>query len=104
MSEDNQNVTKNMVAIVDADGTTVNVDPELLRQYVDEAFDHLRDQKKANTLYKEVVEAAAETTGVAKPLLNKWIKARFKDETKKLKAVAETFESLEAAIAVKQGQ
>lgn len=96
-----ENVTGNMIAIQNEEGETVNVDPELLRQYKEEAFEHLVAEKKAKTLYKEVLDAMADTVKLKKGVLNKWLKAKFKDETNKQKQIAEQFDSLDAAVEVK---
>lgn len=94
---DQDNVTGNQVGINTEDGTK-NVDPELLAEYKDEAFEHLLAIKKATTLFKETVETLSETTGIPKNVLSKWLKTRFKDKVKAMKAETETIEALDAAV------
>lgn len=77
---------------------TKNVNPELLRGYRDEAFGYLRAEATAKDGFKEVIETVAETTDIPKGVLSKWFKARFKEETDKQKALAASFDALDAAV------
>lgn len=94
---DQDNETGNQVGIETEDGTK-NVDPKLLAEYKTEAFEHLTSIKKATTLFKETVEALSETTGIKKNILSKWLKTRFKEKVKAMKAETETIEALDAAV------
>lgn len=94
---DEDNTTGNQVGIPTEDGTK-NVDPELLTEYKNEAFEHLLAIKKATTLFKETVETLSETTGIKKNILSKWLKTRFKDKVRAMKAETETVEALDTIV------
>jgi len=52
---------------------------ELLQNYKQEAFGPLADVETANAGLKEIVEAAAEATGVEKKIISKYFKLSYKD-------------------------
>lgn len=91
------NTTGSQVGIETEDGTK-NVDPKLLTEYKNEAFEHLTAVKKATTLFKETVEVLSDKTGIKKNVLSKWLKTRFKDKVRAMKAETETVEALDAAV------
>lgn len=96
--QDDGNVTENLKPITIGD-ETVNVDPELLRKYKDEAFGYLKAEAQEKTNFKDAVEAMSETFGIDKGVLSKWLKASFKAETKKASQLAQAFEQLDVAAA-----
>lgn len=94
---DQDNVTGNQVGINTEDGVK-NVNPELLAEYKENAFEFLTAIKKATIRFKEEVETISDSTGIKKNIISKWLKTRFKEKVKAMKAEAETIEALDAAI------
>ena len=53
---------------------------KLLQAYKTEAFAPLADMETANNVLKEIIEAAAESTGVEKKIIGKYFKLSYKDQ------------------------
>lgn len=75
----------------------VTIDGELFQGYINESFDYLDKIAEATELFKEVVETVAETTGLKKPLVSKYLKARHAAATKVAKDLGELFTALDEA-------
>lgn len=86
---------------IDIDGETFNVDAELFREYRQRAFDELTNKNEADAKFKEEVETLAETTGIKKGLLSKYLKASHAAKTKALKAEVDSFEALDNVVAAR---
>lgn len=52
----------------------------LLKNYKTEAYAPLADIETANANFKEIVETAAESTGVDKKIITKYFKLSYKDQ------------------------
>lgn len=85
------------VAIANTDGSTVEVDVELFKGYQQEAFSYLEEEAAQKEKLKEVIETLAETTGLDKKVLTKYIKQKFKDATKEQTVLGEFFAALDDA-------
>jgi predicted solute-binding protein len=83
--------------IATKDGT-VKIDSALFQGYTDEAFEYLEAIADAQTKFKEVVETVAETTGLKKPIVAKYLKARFEQKTKDAKDLGNLYSALDAAV------
>lgn len=92
-----ENTTSQQVGIPTPEGVK-NVDPELLKGYRDEAFNHLNAEADAKEKFKEVVETVSETTGLKKPLISKWLKTHFKAKIAAMRAEADAVEALDKAV------
>jgi predicted solute-binding protein len=87
----------NMVTVETEDGS-VEFDAEVFNAYKDEAFTHLAAEAEAKTLVKEVIETLAETTGLDKKLVGKYLKAAYKAKTKEQRQLGEAFAAIDAAL------
>lgn len=85
------------IAIKNTDGATVEIDVELFKGYQEEAFEYLRQEADQKANFKDAVETLADTIGVDKKVLTKYIKQRFKDATKEQTVLGEFFASLDDA-------
>jgi predicted solute-binding protein len=94
---DSNNVSANAIPVVTADGTA-NVQPELLREYLKEAFSHLDAMNTAKLKLKEVIEAAADGTGLSKKLVGKYFKARYSAKVKETTELGALFERLDEVV------
>lgn len=93
-----ENATEDQVTITIGE-ESYNIDPDLLRQYAIEAYEILKREAEAKADFKGAVETMEETFGIPKTVLSKWLKARYKAETKKASELAEAFEQLDAGVA-----
>jgi hypothetical protein len=75
----------------------VTINAALFQGYIEEAFDHLDAAAEAQELFKEVVETVAETTGLKKAIVSKYLKARHAAATKQTKELGELFTALDDA-------
>jgi predicted solute-binding protein len=75
----------------------VNINAALFQGYIDEAFDHLEAAAAAVEKFKEVVETVSETTGLKKPVVSKYLKARYETKTKDAKELGELYTALDNA-------
>jgi predicted solute-binding protein len=82
---------------IEIDGQMVEIDGELLKGYRDEAFEILRKEQEAKQDFKAAMEAQAETLGIPKKLLTKYLKAAYKAKTKEARALGTLFEQLDEA-------
>lgn len=98
MTQEDQADNSDLVSVTIGD-ETVNVDPKLLREYKAEASKYLNEEADAKAGFKEAVETMAETFGIEKGVLSKWLKAAHKAETKKTTELAQAFEQLDVAVA-----
>lgn len=85
------------VTITTADGSK-EIDPALFSQYKDEAFGYLDTLEEAKGALKEVIETLAESTGLKKGLISKYLKARHAEKTKDAIAEGKTFAELDEAV------
>lgn len=92
MSETSENIT------ITVGDESFSVDPNLLRQYTAEAFRILQEEAEAKADFKAGVETMEETFGIPKAVLSKWLKARYKAETKKAQELASAFSQLDAGV------
>ena len=88
-----------MVTIETPDGV-IELDADLLNGYRTEAFEFLRDEAEAKRDFKDAVEAQAETLGISKKLLTKYLKASFKAKTKEARELGDLFTQLDEATKV----
>lgn len=96
MSEQ-ENVTQNQVGIPTAEGVK-NVNPELLKSWKDEAFTYLKAEAVEKAKFKDLVKTIADSTGIKKGIISKWLKARYEDKIKDLSQVTETLEALNSTV------
>lgn len=101
---DDANVTSNAITIEVANGQTANIQPDVLREYVREAYGYISEQEKAKGDLKELVETVAETTGLKKGVINKYFKARYKQATEAEKSLGKLFTQLDEALEVKKNE
>lgn len=94
----------NTVNIELPDGTTVEVDSAVLIGYRDECFEFLREEADQKRNFKDAIEAQAETLGIDKKYLGKWIKQAFKAKTKETSALGELFSALDEAATQENSQ
>jgi hypothetical protein len=87
----------NLVIIENIDGTSVEIDADLFKQYQSEAFEYLREEAEQKSNFKEAVETIAETTKLDKKVLTKYFKTKFKEKTKEASALGEMFAALDQA-------
>jgi len=85
--------------LVTIDSSNIEIDVALFNAYQQEAFLHLRTLEGAKEQLKEVVETMAETTGLPKTLLSKYLKAKYAEKTKELSEVGKCFEALDEGTA-----
>lgn len=90
-----------MATFTNPDGKVVEFDPELFREYQEEAFGYLNeiDEQKANL--KSVLETMIETTGIDKKVLTKYIKDSYKAKSKETIQLGEAFAAINEAIVEK---
>lgn len=98
MTTEDTSSTQDQVGIPTPDGVK-NIHPDVLKGYRDEAFGYLKAETEAKASYKDVLEAIETTSGIKKGLISKWLKALYKAETDKAKALATTFQALDDAVA-----
>jgi hypothetical protein len=91
------------VTTIETKAGNVTINAELFQGYINEAFDHLDAVAEADELFNEVVETVAETTGMKKPLVKKYLKARHKAQTKATKELGELFTALDNATVGAEG-
>lgn len=87
----------NTITIDLADGTAT-INDELFKEYLKEAYEHLTAKQEAEEMFKEVVETVAETTGLKKAKVSKYLKQRFEAKTKETKELGELFAKLDEAV------
>lgn len=85
------------VTIEMPDGETIELDADLLREYREESFGYLKKEAEAKAEFKDAIEAQAETLGIDKKFLAKYIKASYKAKTNEAKALGELFTALDDA-------
>lgn len=83
---------------IEVNGTMVEIDGELFKGYRQEAFEHLDNKSEAEARFKEVVETVAETTGLKKGVVSKFLKTSYDAKLKELKDQAELFGAIEEAV------
>jgi hypothetical protein len=88
-----------MVTIETPDGV-IELDADLLNGYRTEAFEFLREEAEQKRNFKDAVEAQAETLGISKKLLTKYLKASFKAKTKEARELGDLFTQLDEATKV----
>lgn len=96
MSEDT-NVTENIIAIKIGE-TTATVDPELLLEWVKESNANFNAIEKVKTEHKELVTTIVETTKIPKKLVNKFLRARFKESTEEESQAGNVIRQLDEAL------
>ena len=85
------------VTVAMPDGVSIELDADLLREYREEAFGYLKKEAVAKSEFKDAMEAQAETLGIEKSLLTKYIKACYKAKTNEAKELGELFAALDDA-------
>jgi Fe-S cluster assembly ATPase SufC len=80
---------------IEIDGEAVEIDGELLKEYREESFEFLRKEAEAKRDFKDAVEAQAETLGIDKKILTKYLKSAFKAKTKEQSELGKVFEALD---------
>lgn len=83
---------------IEVNGVAATFDHELMKGYLKEAFEHLDDVSEAQALFKEVVEAVADTTKLKKGKVAKYFKTKYKAKTSELKDEAELFGKLDEIV------
>lgn len=83
--------------VVEIGGTSIELDAELLKEYKKEAFGYLEAEANSKSDFKNAIEAQAETLGIDKKILTKYIKSAFKDATKEQSELGEIFAALDDA-------
>lgn len=83
--------------IATKDGT-VKIDSALFQGYTDEAFEYLKEIATQAENFKSVVETVAETTGLKKAFVSKYLKARFEEKTKDAKDLGNLYEAIDKAV------
>lgn len=94
---DENNTTANQIGIPTEDGVK-NVDSEMLTQYKNEAMGYLLEEDNQKGRFKGVVKTMSEVMDIKKPVISKWLKARFAEKMKALSQEADTMEALDAAV------
>lgn len=87
----------NTVIIENIDGTSVEIDVELFKEYQTRAFEFLREEAVQKNNFKEEVETMADTVKLDKKVLTKYLKAKFKEQTKEASALGNLFDALDDA-------
>lgn len=90
-------MTQHITTLETSEGTAT-IDQELFQNYVKESFEHLTAMAEAEGYFKEVVETVAETTGLKKSKVSKYMKERFAATTAKTKEMGELFEKLDEVV------
>jgi hypothetical protein len=78
---------------------SIEVNVEALSAYKDEAFGHLDAIAGAKDSFKEMLEGAAEATGLPKKIISKYLKDKHAEKTKEASEVGKVFETLDEALA-----
>ena len=86
-----------MNATIETKNGPVEVDPELLAGYIDEAYTHYGAMDEAKAQLKLIGEALEEKTGIKASLLMKYAKAKYDDKTEAATELGTLFEQLDAA-------
>lgn len=73
-------------------------DPEVFTEYKKTAFEQLKAEAVAKVKFKDEVESLASATKLPKAVVAKYLKARYKDETKKATELAQLYEQLDINI------
>ncbi len=76
----------------------VSVDTAALKAYIEDSFRILSSMESYKAEFKDMVEAAAEKTGLEKKVLSAYFKARFSDATKEAKEKGDIFDALDDAL------
>lgn len=87
-----------MVTFQNPDGTTVEFDAALFREYQEECFGYLREMDEQKQNLKAALETLIETTGIDKKVLTKYIKESYKAKSKETIALGEAFAAINEAI------
>ena len=87
------------VTTIETKAGKVTIKEELFKGYVNESFEYLQAIAHNQTLLKELVETVAETTGMKKGVVSKYLKQRFEDKTNETKDLGNLFEQLDEATA-----
>jgi hypothetical protein len=77
---------------------TYEFDAEALGEYKDEAFKYLEAEARAKEDFKGSIDSAAEATGLPKKFISKYLKKKFKDETKAAKQEGDAFAAVDEAL------
>lgn len=94
---DESNVTGDAITIRIGE-ETATVQPELLREWVEEANGYLGEQDAQKENLKGLVETIVESTKLPKKLVNKFLKARYKEATKAESQAGEVIAALDEAM------
>lgn len=86
------------VLSMDVEGDTVTIDTKLFIEEVKRSNDILAQIESLKQDHKDIIESVFDTTKLPKKYVGKYLKARFKAETKKPKQDAAIFETLDQAV------
>lgn len=98
MSYDDEGNVSNELVGVPVDGTIVNVHPEILKDWKERIYEQLRKQDGVKGELKNIAEDIKDGSGIKGSVIIKWAKAKYKNETKKAKDLANTFEVLDGVV------
>lgn len=83
---------------IDIEGVSHTIDAALFREYRQRAFEALDNKKQADADFKDEVETLAETTGIKKGTLSKYLKDSHAAKTKAVIAQADTYDALDTVV------
>jgi predicted solute-binding protein len=71
------------------------IDSKVFTGYTQESYELLDKVSELNKDFKELVETVAETTGLEKKIVSKYLKARYKEQTKDASELGIVFDKLD---------
>lgn len=77
----------------------ITIDSKALVGFTKESHGLLDKISELNKDFKELVESASDKTGVSKPNISKYFKARFSEKTKEAAALGDLFATLDGILA-----
>ena len=84
---------------MDVNGVSVTIDSNVFLGYVKESNRILDEIEELKKDHKEVVEAVVESTNLDKKDVGKYLKAKYKEDTKAAKAQGDLFSTLDEIVA-----
>ena len=86
------------VTSMDVNGVTVTIDAEVFLAYVQDSNRILDEIEELKKDFKEVVDAIVISTSLDKKDVNKYLKAKYKADTKAAKVQGDLFEKLDEIV------
>lgn len=86
------------ITTIDTSAGTVTIEAKKFQEYNRAAHDILEQISELQKDFKEVIEAAADGTGLKKPKVAKYFKERYKAATKATKETGELFAQLDSIL------